>query len=306
MGIHSLLGFGLSVPDVAEGRKFYETFGLVGRAAADHVALRCDGRAHDEVTLREGRRKHLHHLRFGATKSGLEQIRARASQRGVREVAVPAGCATDADGAWFTDVDDHLIHVQITDAPASPSGPPAPALNVPGHYDRIGARGCPADGRARPRRLGHVLLFTPDVPRKLRFYSEVFGFRLSDRCGDLIAFTHLPGGGDHHVLAFAKSDRPGFHHASFEVGSIDEIGLGAKRVIGAGYRDGWGLGRHVIGSNFFHYVRDPWNSLAEYFCDIDRIPADRAWDARDFPPEDALYRWGPPPPDDFVRNYESG
>jgi len=81
--------------------------------------------------------------------------------------------------------------------------------------------------------------------------------------------------------------------------------MGAQAVIGAGYRDGWGFGRHVLGSNFFHYVRDPWMSMAEYFCDIDQIPADGSWRAGDHPPEDALYRWGPPVPEDFGRNYEA-
>ena len=46
------------------------------------------------------------------------------------------------------------------------------------------------------------------------------------------------------------------------------------------------------------------NSLAEYFCDIDRIPADGSWQAKDYPLHESLYRWGPPPPEDFVRNFE--
>ena len=75
-------------------------------------------------------------------------------------------------------------------------------------------------------------------------------------------------------------------------------------MLEAGRPPGWGLGRHVIGSNFFYYVRDPWGSFAEYFHDLDYIPEDCAWQARDFPPEDALYRWGPPVPDDFGLNRE--
>jgi len=136
------------------------------------------------------------------------------------------------------------------------------------------------------------------------FYSAILGLRLSDRVDWIIAFMHLAGGGDHHVVAFLANDRPGFHHASFEVASPDEIGIGAMRAIAAGYRDGWGLGRHVLGSNFFHYVRDPWNSLAEFFCDIDQISGDGTWRALNHPPGDALFRWGPPVPDDFAANFE--
>ena len=63
-----------------------------------------------------------------------------------------------------------------------------------------------------------------------------------------------------------------------------------------GFTAGWGLGRHVLGSNYFHYVRDPWGSYAEYSSDIDYIPVDHDWKAGDHPPEDSFYVWGPAPP----------
>jgi catechol 2,3-dioxygenase len=157
----------------------------------------------------------------------------------------------------------------------------------------------------RPHRLGHVLLHTPDLDGTIAFFTGVLGMRLSDRVPGIIAFMHVAAGGDHHVVALLKDQRAGFHHASFEVGSVDEIGLGAQTVLGAGYKNGWGFGRHVIGSNFFHYLRDPWNSLAEYFCDIDQIPGDGSWKAEDQVAGDALFRWGPPVPEDFSRNYEA-
>ena len=72
----------------------------------------------------------------------------------------------------------------------------------------------------------------------------------------------------------------------------------------AGWGQGWGLGRHVLGSNHFHYVRDPWGSYAEYSSGIDFVPHDLDWPAADHPPADSFYVWGPPPPEDFVTNYE--
>jgi len=38
--------------------------------------------------------------------------------------------------------------------------------------------------------------------------------------------------------------------------------------------------------------------------DLDYIPERCAWEPRDFPPEDALYVWGPPCPADFGENKE--
>jgi catechol 2,3-dioxygenase len=109
---------------------------------------------------------------------------------------------------------------------------------------------------------------------------------------------------DHHNVALIKSDRPGFHHASFEVGGIDEIALGAARMREHGWEPAWGIGRHCIGSNFFYYMKDPWGSYAEYYFDIDHIPDDAAWEARDWDPQYALMIWGPELPEDFVQNKE--
>jgi hypothetical protein len=75
-------------------------------------------------------------------------------------------------------------------------------------------------------------------------------------------------------------------------------------MIELGYRNGWGFGRHVLGSNYFHYVRDPWNSYAEYSFGIDYVPIGTTWPAGDHPPDDAFYVWGPDSPANFGTNYE--
>ena len=60
------------------------------------------------------------------------------------------------------------------------------------------------------------------------------------------------------------------------------------------------IGRHTIGSNFFHYNPDPWGSWIEWFSDIDQI--DDCWVASDWdvPP----HLWGTPPPETFLANSE--
>jgi catechol 2,3-dioxygenase len=107
------------------------------------------------------------------------------------------------------------------------------------------------------------------------------------------------------MIAFVKSEAPGLHHLSWDVESINQIGLGAVQMAEKGFTTGWGLGRHVLGSNYFHYVRDPWGSYAEYSSDIDYIPVDHDWKGGDHPPEDSFYVWGPNPPEDFAFNYEA-
>ena len=52
-----------------------------------------------------------------------------------------------------------------------------------------------------------------------------------------------------------------------------------------GHPRGWGVGRHVIGSNYFFYSQDPWGSFTEYSYDIDFIGADADWPEADHPPD---------------------
>lgn len=304
--IRNLQHLALAVPDVEASRKFYETFGLIGSVRGGSVVMRCDGRDQDQVILVEGAKRRTHHLSFGIAAADLPAMAASLDARGVTLLDPPYPGAPE--GLWLRDPDGTLVNLQP--AAAQPIGGFAPTLvNSPGDYRRVGLRGAPSsDLRARPRRLGHVLLFTPDVLRMTRFYTELLGMRLSDTvAGDMLAFIRCAGDSDHHVLALAHSDRPGFHHASFEVGSLDEIMCGVARLAESGYRPAWGLGRHVVGSNFFYYIRDPWNGMAEYFWDIDFVPGDMTWQVHDWAPKDGFFLWssGGPPPADFVQNFES-
>ena len=301
MAVRALLHYALEVPDQGEGERFYTRFGLTaGSGRDDAVRLRPAPLARESVLLYPGPRKRLHHLAFGAPGDELAATRESIRRAGVTEIDPPRG--VNGDGLWVRDPDGNLINVRPEPRPLPPADPPL-TLNSPGHATRQAMRGYPQAGAgAEPRRLGHVLLFSADLERQIDFYTQALGMRLSDRCSGIISFLRCST--DHHNLALLKSAGPGFHHGSFEVGSVDEIAMGAQRMRDAGCPEGWGLGRHVIGSNFFYYVRDPWGSFAEYFFDLDYIPEYCAWEARDFPPEDALYRWGPPVPDDFGLNRE--
>ncbi|MGA8414951.1 MAG: VOC family protein, partial [Xanthobacteraceae bacterium] len=204
---------------------------------------------------------------------------------------------------WFHDHDGNLVEIKVA-AKSSPDEKSRFAIRASGP----GKRGAPfrsTMGRTYPRRLAHILMFTRDVSKAIEFYTRVLGLRLSDHSGDNIAFLHGIHGSDHHLIAFARSDAPGIHHFSWDVGTVDEIGEGAMHMLDKGFAKGWGLGRHVLGSNFFHYVQDPWGSFCEYSADIDYVPVDCDWPAEDHPPEDSFYAWGPTVPDDFVHNYEA-
>jgi len=301
MAVKALLHYALEVPDQGAGEKFYSNFGLIDAPGRDGaVRLRPAPLQRESVLLYGGPRKRLHHLAFGAPGDEYAATREAVGRAGIREVDPPRGAPEG--GFWVRDGDGNLVNIRDEGRVVPPPDAPL-SLNSPGHIAREVRRGCPDAGLgARPRRLGHVLLFTGDLERQLDFYTRVLGMKLTDRSRQVIVFLRCTT--DHHNLAFLVSKGPGFHHGSFEVGNVDEIAMGAAKMQEAGWQPGWGLGRHVIGSNFFYYIRDPWGSFAEYFHDLDYIPEHCAWEPRDFPEAEALYRWGPPVPEDFGRNRE--
>lgn len=301
VGVHSLDHFALGVPDLADARRFYEGFGLTVRDEGATVGLYGAGSPHRWGMLQRAPRKHLAWLSFGCYAEDLPEIEARVRREGAEAARPPQGAPSG--GLWFHDRDGTPVHVDVA-AKSSPDAKPSWSLCSVA----AGARGAGNRSGApivHPTRLSHVLRFTPDVERALRFYERTIGMCLSDRSGDGIAFMHARHGSDHHVLAFAKSSAPGYHHSSWEVASFEEVGLGGMQMAARGHTRGWGPGRHIIGSNYFWYVQDPWGSFAEYSADIDYVPAGARWDAADHPPEDAFYLWGPNPPEDFVTNYEA-
>jgi hypothetical protein len=61
------------------------------------------------------------------------------------------------------------------------------------------------------------------------------------------------------------------------------------QMAAAGYDRGWDVSRHVPGSNYFFYVRDPWGSYAQYSCEIDYVPAEIDWPSQSFTADNGFY-----------------
>jgi catechol 2,3-dioxygenase len=301
LGIHSVDHFHFAVPDLAVAQNFYREFGLDVGTNGNTLTLDTFGNPHRWGSISEGPRKKFGYVSFGAFEDDIERFAMRLQEMGVKRLDPPPGI--DSNGLWFHDHDGNLVEIKV-----AAKSSPAEKSNFSAVSAPAGQRGAPyrsTMARTRPRRLSHVLLFTRDVGKAMEFYSRVLGLRVSDHSGEDIAFMHGIHGSDHHMIAFARSNAPGHHHFSWDVGSVDEIGAGAMHMLEKGFARGWGLGRHVLGSNYFHYVRDPWGSYSEYSADIDYIPATCDWQGGDQPAEDSFYAWGPNVPEDFVHNYEA-
>ncbi len=136
---------------------------------------------------------------------------------------------------------------------------------------------------AEPVKIGHVVLFTPDVTAAVKFYEQAFGFVVSDYYPDAGYFLRCAPEGGHHALFLLQTpDRKcGLNHVAFTVRDIHEVFGGGLHIARCGWKTQIGPGRHPISSAYFWYVHNPAGGLAEYYADEDYCTADwqaEAWD----------------------------
>lgn len=305
LGVHSFGHFNMAVPSLSAAETFYTAFGLDVREEGDGLGLYTFDNPHRWFSLTENQQKRLQALSFAVFEEDFDPMKRRLEEQGLQLRDAPPGI--ESNGIWFNDPNGFLIEVKVAEktSPQVKAGFGNLDGSVPANIAASWPRAKKPE--VRPLRFAHMLLFVPDVMASVQFYARALGLRLSDHTGNIIAFMHGIHGSDHHMIAFVTSGgrAPGLHHISWDMGSVNGIGLAAMQMRDRGFAEGWGLGRHVIGSNYFHYMKDPWGSWSEYSADIDYVSLDCDWPAADHPEEDGIYVWGPDLPKDFLHNYEA-
>ncbi|MDF0488866.1 VOC family protein [Sphingobium sp. H39-3-25] len=305
MAVKAIAAVALDVPDVAPGREFYTIAGL-DAFGDNHIArFRCTGQERDAIILYGGApAKRLKFVRLYADQ--LEEISARVPVAGGAVIDAPS--EGEPEGLWVRDPNGVVFHLVDQDVPELPPLNNAFEINAPGRTIRKNKAGVGARSSypqvIRPVKLGHVALFSPDIPVSIAFLTDALGMGLADRSQDLVAFCCARKNSEHHVIALAKSHAIGFHHASFAVLDPDQVGWAGRKLVTAAGRADWGFGRHTIGSNFFHYIEDPWGSWFEYYSDMDYIEDHDRWTPTNYALEDSTYLWGPNQPAHFIHNPE--
>ena len=143
----------------------------------------------------------------------------------------------------------------------------------------------------RTRKVSHVVLNVSDVERSIRFYTEILGFKLSDRNARGMAF--LRNGSDHHTIAFAPGPADGtrapgdrylnLHHVALEVDGIDELFKAREFLQQQGIEIEF-EGRRGPGCNVGIEFHDPDGYSIELACEMEQI----GWDGQARPA--ALHR----------------
>jgi catechol 2,3-dioxygenase-like lactoylglutathione lyase family enzyme len=281
--LHRLASITIGVPNVEETSAYYAEFGLLREGAT--FSTRDGG---EQLRIVESRSRRLIELCIGVDDpDDLERASERLTRLGVAIQRDPASV-----GAFET---HSGARVELRVLPRMSQDPAVvEPSNGPGRSDRQNARapGILREQPIRPRKLGHVVIGTPDAEASRRFFVDGIGFKVSDEVRGAAAFMRCST--DHHNLLLQPSPVAFLHHTSWQVEDVDEVGRGAMRMLeGHPQRHVWGLGRHFIGSNFFWYLRDPAGNFSEYYSDMDTITDDQLWTPGEWEPSlRALYAWG--------------
>lgn len=281
VSVDFLRGVAMRAPGVAASREFYEkNWGL------RHVASGNDGTAYFRGTgpeqwlyaLREDPAYGIDYIQFGMTdRARVDALRDRVAAAGIACTA-PAELATPGGGYGFTLLDPDGRRLRVS-------------ADVAMHGDT-------ADEPARPRKVSHIVLNTPQMERVQEFYERVLGFRVSDYSANLMVFLRCSS--DHHSVALNRSQYPSANHVAFEMPSIDSFMRGIGRMRTLGQAPAWGPGRHGPGNNPFAYFVSPQGFVIEFTSEVQQIDEathqPQVW-PRDVPERmDVWMTAGPPTP----------
>ncbi|HUF54222.1 MAG TPA: VOC family protein [Dehalococcoidia bacterium] len=295
MPLHRVSSITLGVPNVEQTADFYRDFNLTETSPG--VFATADGG--EQLRLAHSPVRRLLELAIGADDpDDVDRVASNVAALDLDVQRTEYGMAATDPGTGVRVIVEVAPRIQPDPVPPTP-------YNGHGRIDRKGRspRLVPDGGApsARPRKLGHVAIGSTNLEPSQRFFMEGIGFKLSDRIMDRAFFLRCSE--DHHNLLLQEAPVQFLHHTSWQVEDVDEIGLGAQKLLAKDpARHVWGFGRHHIGSNFFWYFRDPAGNFVEYYADMDCIPDGQVWDPQVFEfGQKSLYSWGPPPPPSFLR-----
>jgi catechol 2,3-dioxygenase-like lactoylglutathione lyase family enzyme len=140
------------------------------------------------------------------------------------------------------------------------------------------------------KKIGHVVYRVSNVERTVAFWTDILGFKESDRNEQGMVFLRCQS--DHHTIALvpaeaqAKLGNPndksalGMHHFAMEVGSVDEL-LSIREFLKSRGVTITYEGRRGPGSNPGVEFLDPDGYQVEVYADMEQI----GWDGKSRPSE---------------------
>lgn len=286
MALHRLARMTVAVPDPSVLDAFYQEIGFTGGDGSWGGADRPGQIQVGEASYRQLRALHI----ACEDEADLAAAAERLDQLGVPHQRVNGSLKVkDPVNQW-----EYIIEP----APVADISPqPKRVMNYPGERNRRGQRAeVLVEATPRPpRRLGHVVVGTPD-PLKTSALCQALGFRVSDVVFNG-AVTFMRCSWDHHNLLVTPGPVPYLNHYALEHDDFDSVMRAATIYLQTHGDDHQiaGPGRHPIGGNIFWYMLDPSGNFFEFFADMDQIVDDEAWQIReDWDPAVSWSVWGEP------------
>lgn len=256
----------LAMPNFEEERDFFiKHWGLIevkGDENTSYLAAAGSDEAY-VVRLRKGE-KRIDLVGFAAKdRADVDSFYQELLDKGVQMVHPPQAL-TQFDGGYgfrFFDVDGRTLEIST---------------------ENKGQASRPVKEReAIPVKLSHVVFNTSNLAKTTQWWLDVLGFSISDslvsdHMGDMMHFLRCNKA--HHSIAVAQGPHHSLHHMSFEMRGIEEWMRGAGKILRAGTRMVWGLGRHNAGDNTFAYFIDPAGNTVEYTTELATIEDEDAWE----------------------------
>jgi catechol 2,3-dioxygenase-like lactoylglutathione lyase family enzyme len=262
-----LRGIAMHAPDMKVSADFYtETWGLTQIPSDDgQVYLRGTGSEPYIYALSDGDSFGIEYINFGMTsRSRIDQLYDFLISKKADVLGVPETVATPGGGYGFClrDPDARILRI---------------VADVAENSD------CESSF-AKPMKVSHVVLNTPDLKVVEKFYSELLGFRLSDFYVDKMSFLRCNQ--DHHSIGLFHNAHASANHVAFEMPDMDSFMRGIGRLKQMGHVPSWGPGRHGPGNNPFAYFVSPSGFVIEFTTELQQID--------DLNHEPGEWPWGDP------------
>ncbi len=139
-----------------------------------------------------------------------------------------------------------------------------------------------AENGIRLQEMLHTLWVVPNLEQAVGFWTEVMGFKVSDRLETQVAFLRCEDG-YHHSLALAQGP-PGLEAARFAhfcvlVEDIDDVMRFRHNAVAHGLTLEHDLLRHPTSGSMGVYVKEPVHGFSVEFC-VGHQRLDETWVAR--------------------------
>ncbi|MCG8671656.1 MAG: VOC family protein [Pseudomonadales bacterium] len=262
-------------PDIEQASQFFVDYGLlIDRRTTNKLYLRGKSQDHHIIILEKGSAE-ISRIGLTASKEDLHKL-AAFYNKPIKQHEEPMG----GNFVELSDPNGTTLEINCDLAPLTPLA----ANNLPKLWNTAKTKprlNQPVRNRIEPKlvaKLGHTLWSVKSMPKTVHWYQDTLGFIVSDfqflpnEPQPIVAFMRCDNGdapSDHHTMGFGTAIELGHLHSAFEMDSFEELAVANQWMGRRDYKHGWGIGRHILGSQVFDYWRDHYGDLFEHYADGD-------------------------------------